>query len=87
MNFRSISHAKPVTILSAPPSIETAYIKIDPHQYTYFAPRHLTQEKMVDVSFMFGGFLDNATISHYEYMMQTPSSNTEWISIDKQART
>ena len=84
LNFRSSSHAKPVTIMSNPPAIESAYIRIEPHQYTYFAPRHLTQEKNVDVSFMFGGFIDNATISHYEYMMQTPSINTEWISIGKQ---
>ena len=84
LNFRSTNYSEPVTVLTNPPSTEDAFVKAIPHQYSYFLPRDFSQVHDMDVAFMLGGFGDNATIKHYEYMMQSSDKKTEWISIGKQ---
>ena len=84
LNFRSTEYADPVTVLAEPPSTEEAFVRVIPHQYSYFIPRDSSQSQGMDLSFMFGGFGDNKTVDHFEYRMKTVDMGTDWISVNKQ---
>ena len=84
LNFRSTEHAEPVTVLAEPPSTDDAFVRVVPHQYSYFLPRDSSQSHYEDVAFIFGGFKHNKTVDHFEYRMKTVDMGTDWISVDKQ---
>ena len=85
--MKSSSYSKATYLLSGPPTSAEAKVEVLPIQYTYFLPRLSHQVSGNEVEFSFGMFGDKANIDYYQYMLQTQTQVSEWISVGKMVRS
>ena len=83
LNLRGSYVASPVRILSTPPVSDNTSVVVLPKQYAYNIPKESTQVQGTIVEFSYSGFKDYQNINHFQYLIQTSHSTTEWATIGK----